>query len=1133
MTSTLTTNPATNDVYLIPATPGQRRFWAVDQLGNASAMNMPLAWRLKGPVRLQTVTAALNAVVARHEVLRTAICEVDGQLMQVISPGVEILVPEQDLRELTSAGREAALDNALVEESRKAFDIARSPLIRSRLIWLSADECVLAVTMHHAVCDGWSNGVLLDDFAEFYQALSEGREPNLAELPLQYADWFLWMQQRTEAGEFNASLEFWKSRLLPLPPALQIPADRPRSREQGPPGHIESLLLDAKITSHIYEFCSREHLTPYMFLLAVFQILASKYSGQKHFALGSPVANRTNPETERLIGLFANPQVVVADLRSSTTLRDVIYSVRDYVLESMSHQELPFETLLDELRSAGAAGGIRMPVYFLFQKAFMRPRSLGEISIEPLRSLSPGAQFEMLLGVVERVEGVRLQLEYNSSLFDRDTIRNFLRSFEVLIRRTLDSPDARLAAVDALNPEHRWLLKPGATGEGPATCLNLCYPLNVREASDRLASALVARSMTGKTIAIAVEPGFQTSVAALAVWKADAACAPLDPRLPKRTFLAALASLQADAIVVAGSFPGCGIPQVQIDESGTHVALRGCRPEDIACVYLTHLTAGGRRVSVTHANLARTAASIESRQNGSQNSFLSELSLLETKTADLIGWPDAGLVHAVVEHHGQRSRLRALDQNLFRVLDSDGCPVPVGAEGRLLLQTLAGEFETGLRARLFADGTVEPCSAASPELHFEGLRFNLAALKADLEARFANIDLVLSGSNGLLVVVQGSNQHLVTEDSLREALSELLPPALPTSIIFNETPASQEPNELTEATQVLVAIWGQILGNECAGPDDDFFAAGGNSLLAIRLCTRIQDMFARDVRLMALAEAPTPRKMAARLASRGVDQPVGTVIPLQKAGTGTPVFCVYGVFLYAALADQFRGERPVYGVYLPEEFDLAALHDVTKSRSLLASIPNQAAAYIAAIRKVRPAGPYILAGESYGGVVAFEMAQQLRVAGERVELVALLDSHAPGVRHEKSLASRLCLHWSAFRSQGPSYLSTRLKTRFSPLRQFTERADQSRKSARTVAFRSYNPSPYQGPLALFRATERDNFEMDAPEELWGWKRLGAGSLDVFQVPGDHLSILRKPNVSVLGEQLRGLLHRQQAREIFR
>ncbi|MBC7928825.1 MAG: hypothetical protein H7039_24540, partial [Bryobacteraceae bacterium] len=440
-----------SDIFLIPATPGQQRFWALDQLGNKAAMNMPLAWKLTGPVCSRTVSSALNRIVERHETLRTTLTEVDGDVMQVIAPSLALTLLISDLSDRRGEARKSALDEALAAESQTPLDLIRGPLVRAHLMRVREDEHVLAVTMHHVICDGWSNGVLLNEFALFYDSLYLGKEPACSELTLQYADWAHWIHERSEAGEFQASVHYWTEKILPLPLPLQVPSDRPRSSAPGQPGDIESLLIDDATAGKLRRFCASEHVTPYIFLLSIFEILLSKYSGQKRFLIGSPVANRSSAETEQLIGLFANPQAVVVDHRGLQSFRDVLEATRVRTLEAYAHSELPFEALLEELRQHDPTNSIRLPVFFLFQKAFMQPKKLHNLLIEPLRSLSPGAQFEMLMGVVERGEGIRLQLEYNSALFDGSTIRQFLSAYAILIGKALASPGIPLSQMSAIS----------------------------------------------------------------------------------------------------------------------------------------------------------------------------------------------------------------------------------------------------------------------------------------------------------------------------------------------------------------------------------------------------------------------------------------------------------------------------------------------------------------------------------------------------------------------------------------------------------------------------------------------------------------------------------------------------------
>lgn len=355
----------------------------------------------------------------------------------------------------------------------------------------------------------------------------------------------------------------------------------------------------------------------------------------------------------------------------------------------------------------------------------------------------------------------------------------------------------------------------------------------------------------------------------------------------------------------------------------------------------------------------------------------------------------------------------------------------------------------------------------------------------------------------------------------------------------------------TKTEKMLADIWAKVLRFEQVGIQDNFFDLGGTSLLAVRLFAQIQDVFGKDLPLSTLLTAPTVEQLANVLSSEGLSEPIKTLVPLQSSGTKPPLFCIYGILLYYDLARNLGTERPVYGVYLQEEIDILKAGKLEEQQAVLTSVADQAVLYLKEIRKIQPSGPYYLAGESFGGLVAYEMAQQLLQQGEEVGLVALFDTDAPGSQKKKPLTERISLHLQKLFSQGPIYVLEKVgktinasKDRFvNIISKMYGKLDSSgslptnlqevatrdiRKQVRDQAINSYVAQPYHKQLVLFRAMTRNEFEADYSDSQWGWGPLAMGGLEVHQVPGDHLSILKEPNVKILADKLKVCLGDAQA-----
>jgi thioesterase domain-containing protein/acyl carrier protein len=438
-----------DSVFVLPTSLAQRRYWQLDQLlpGNP-ALNMPLAFRLSGPLERPALESALENLVARHEILRATFDRVGGEVAQIVKAYARVPLAAVDLSALPRTERERRTADLVLEEARRPFRLAAGPLLRATLVRLGETEHVLLVTMHHIVCDGWSNGVLVRELAELYRSAVEGDAPRLAPLPIQFADFANWQEEWLRGATFDEAFATWRGILSgPLPP-LELPTDRPRRPGVASPGRLDSVLLDKPLTGALRAFGRQVDATPFMVFFAAFAGLLARWSGQDDILVSSPAANRRHVETEGLIGPFANPLLLRVDVSGAPTLRALVLRVKDLALKAFAFADLPFEKLVEWQETSLGQVPYAPRVMFIVQNAFMQPVALPKgLTLTPLRSVSPGAAFDLMQSVVERAEGQRLQLEYNPDLFDDETIARVLRDYVALLRAMSSSPDAPLHEV--------------------------------------------------------------------------------------------------------------------------------------------------------------------------------------------------------------------------------------------------------------------------------------------------------------------------------------------------------------------------------------------------------------------------------------------------------------------------------------------------------------------------------------------------------------------------------------------------------------------------------------------------------------------------------------------------------------
>ena len=440
----------------LPASFAQQRLWFLDQLEPGQATyNLPIAVRLKGELDLAVLGQAFDALVRRHESLRTTFDAVDGRPIQVIAPELPVDLPVDDLTHLPAAERELAALRRLKDEARRPFDLAAGPLVRVALAKLDDREHVAIVNIHHIIADGWSIGVLVRDMAAFYDAIRRGADSPLPPLAVQYADYAAWQREWLRDNKLQKQLDFWTEQLAGLP-NLEIPADRPRPAVRAGRGGERVLMLEPKLVAAVRDLAREGGATSFMALLGAFQVLLARYSGQEDVAVGSPIAGRTRSELEDLIGFFANTIVFRGDLTGDPSFREVLRRSKDAVLAAVAHQDMPFDQLVTALRPVRDTS--RTPLFqvmFALQNSPMPPLETPEMAMLPLAVSTDAARADLTMFAIELEEGMRIALEYDADLFLPATVDRMLRHWRTLLESILADPDAPISTLPMLSEEER------------------------------------------------------------------------------------------------------------------------------------------------------------------------------------------------------------------------------------------------------------------------------------------------------------------------------------------------------------------------------------------------------------------------------------------------------------------------------------------------------------------------------------------------------------------------------------------------------------------------------------------------------------------------------------------------------
>jgi len=436
----------------LPLSFAQQRLWFLDQLqpGNP-AYNIPAAVRLKGALNVAVLEQTFQEIIKRHEALRTTFKSVEGRPAQVIISSFNFTLPIVNLRELSQAEREAEAMRLAAEEARQPFDLTKWPLLRVTLLHLDDTEYLLLLTVHHIVADGWSMGVLVREVAALYEAFCSGQPSPLPELSVQYADYAVWQIKWLQGEVLEAKLADWKQQLGQILPPLQLPAKQPRSAVSSDRAEIQNFQLDWQLSEALNALSRQQNVTLFMTLLAALQTLLYRYTNQEDIVVGTDLANRTQVETEALIGFFVNILVLRTDMRGNPTFRQLLDRVREVTLKAYTHQDLPFDKLVEELRPDRTLSQTPLfQVLFVMQNAPVPALEMAGLTLIPVAIDSGTAKFDLALFVSETETGIVGSWKYNSDLFDRETIAQMSNRFETLLGSIVAQPDSRLNTLEIL-----------------------------------------------------------------------------------------------------------------------------------------------------------------------------------------------------------------------------------------------------------------------------------------------------------------------------------------------------------------------------------------------------------------------------------------------------------------------------------------------------------------------------------------------------------------------------------------------------------------------------------------------------------------------------------------------------------
>jgi amino acid adenylation domain-containing protein len=567
--------PSKENVNIFPASFSQQRLWFLDQWEpDRATYNMPSCIRIEGQLDVGALERSLNAIVQRHQILRTTFTMMEEQLVQVIAPILPMSLPTVDLRGVPEANREVEALHLARAEAQRPFDLAQGPLVRATLVQLEAEVHVLLLTMHQIACDAWSTGVLLRELATLYEAFSTDRLSPLSEPPIQYANFALWQREWLQAGGGTDQLTYWKQQLRDAPPVLELPADHSRPPTPTFRGSMQPFTLSRQLTDALKTLSCEAGVSLYTTLVAAFNTLLHRYTDQHDLLIGSVITGRSKPETKELVGCFTNTVALRTDMSGNPTFRELLEKVREVTISAYAQGDVPFEYVLKELQPERYAG--QNPLFQVLLTLEPPPPilpsgwTLTQVDVEMSTS-----KFDLSLIFNDRPEGLSGRFEYSTDLFNASTIARIVGHWQTLLEGIVANPDQHLAALPLLTEAERHQLlvqwNDTATDYPRDSCIHQLFEAQVERTPNAVAVVYETEQLTYRElnrranqlahylrrlgvgpevlVGLCMKRSLEMAVGVLGILKAGGAYVPLDPAYPIERIAFMLEDAQVSVLV--------------------------------------------------------------------------------------------------------------------------------------------------------------------------------------------------------------------------------------------------------------------------------------------------------------------------------------------------------------------------------------------------------------------------------------------------------------------------------------------------------------------------------------------------------------------------------------------------------
>jgi len=645
---------------------GQQRLWFLHQLEpNNPFYNNSVVIELKGLLDVEILEKSLNEIVQRHEALRTNFSVINNQPVHVIASTQIISMPVVNLQELTLEMQPIEAKRLIKQEAQQPFNLNTDPLLRVTLLKLGSQAHILVLTIHHIISDGWSIGIFIQELGSLYKTFLTNAAYPLTHLPVQYADFAEWQRQWLQGDRLEQQLSYWRQQLAGVPPVLHLPTDRPRPSIQSFRGDIEKFYLDRKLTEQLRQISHTSGGTLYMVLLTAFSILLYRYSDIADIVIGSPIANRNRVEIEGLIGFFANTLALRIQISDSCTYLDLLKQVQETTLAAYSHQDLPFETLVDELKiERHLSHNALFQVVFALQNAPMPSVQIPDLEMTADINFDNGTvRFDLEVHLWESSEGLKGDLVYNTDLFDSTTIKRLIGNFQTLLEGIVSNPHQQIIKLPILTKSERHQLLVDWTQTETKyprdRTIQELFEEQVEINADAIAVVFGGQQLTYQQlnqranqlarylqkfairpdvlVGIYIERSIEMVVGLLGILKAGGAYVPLDPSYPQERLDYMIEDAQLQVLLTVEKFLPNIKPNIKqgkqivcLDSNWQDVSqevetnpISSCMSEHLAYVeYTSGSTGRPKGVCITHRGVVRLVKNTNYLNFGADEVFL-------------------------------------------------------------------------------------------------------------------------------------------------------------------------------------------------------------------------------------------------------------------------------------------------------------------------------------------------------------------------------------------------------------------------------------------------------------------------------------------------------------------------------